>query len=162
MGRHLQSHSENFFTEDYTILNLDDESRKGQRSALIVQDGCSYWVQNYPTKQQRRARNSILLGEISAFIPGARESLHRQFRKEFMKACPYLQWTHLRNTPHRSDTNKIAERVVRRVNAGTPTARVPSGLPEEWWDCDELLLLRAGCARQGGRWQGQRTTKCLV
>ena len=114
MGTHLQSHSENSFTEDYTILNLDDESRKDQRNALIVQDGCSYWVQNNPTKQQRRARNSILLGEISAFVPGARR-VYTDNSEEFIKACQGLQWTHLRNTPHRSETNKITDRVVPRV-----------------------------------------------
>ena len=36
---------------------------------------------------------------------------------------------------HRSETNGVAERAVRRVNQGTTVALVQSGLPEEWWDC---------------------------
>ena len=68
------------FTEHYTILNLDDESRNDQRNALIVQDGCSCWLPSYPAKKQRRARSSILLEEILAFIPKAWEVPHRQFK----------------------------------------------------------------------------------
>ena len=64
------------FTEHYTILNLDDESRNDQRNAVIVQDGCSCWLQSYPEKKQRRARSSVLLEEILAFIPKAREVPH--------------------------------------------------------------------------------------
>ena len=35
---------------------------------------------------------------------------------EFGKACEDLSWNHCTSTPHRSETNGIAERAVRRVN----------------------------------------------
>ena len=38
---------------------------------------------------------------------------------EFWKACEDLSWNHRTSTPHRSETNGIAERAVRRVKEGT-------------------------------------------
>ena len=37
------------------------------------------------------------------------------------------------STPHRSDTNGIAERAVRRVKEGTSAVLLQSGLGNEWW-----------------------------
>ena len=37
---------------------------------------------------------------------------------EFTKACEYLSWNHDTSTRHRSETNGIAERAVRRVKEG--------------------------------------------
>ena len=34
---------------------------------------------------------------------------------EFGKACEDLSWNHCTSTPHRSETNGIAERAVRRI-----------------------------------------------
>ena len=38
---------------------------------------------------------------------------------EFGKACEDLSWNHCTSTPHRSESNVIAEREVRRVKEGT-------------------------------------------
>ena len=38
----------------------------------------------------------------------------------FGKACEDQLWNHCTATPHRSETNGIAERAVRRVKEGTP------------------------------------------
>ena len=38
---------------------------------------------------------------------------------EFGKACEDLAWNHCTSTPHRSETNGIAQRAVRRVKEGT-------------------------------------------
>ena len=37
------------------------------------------------------------------------------------------------STPHRSETNGIAERAVRRVKEGTSAVLLQSGLGNEWW-----------------------------
>ena len=52
---------------------------------------------------------------------------------EFGKACEDLSWNHCASTPHRSETNGIAERAVRRIKAGTSAVLVQSGLDEKWW-----------------------------
>ena len=38
---------------------------------------------------------------------------------EFGNASEVLSWNHLASTPHRSETNGIAERAVRRIKEGT-------------------------------------------
>ena len=38
---------------------------------------------------------------------------------EFGKACEDLSWNHCTSTPHKSETNGIAESAVRRVQEGS-------------------------------------------
>ena len=47
---------------------------------------------------------------------------------EFGKSCEELSWNHCTSTPHRSETNWIAERAVRRVKEGTSAVLLQSGL----------------------------------
>ena len=42
-------------------------------------------------------------------------------------------WNHRSSTRHRSETNGIAERAVRRVKEGTSAVLLQSGLDERWW-----------------------------
>ena len=62
---------------------------------------------------------------------------------EFGKACEDLSWNHCTSTPHRSETNGIAERAVRRVKEGTSAVLLQSGLNENWWvdsmECETYL-----------------------
>ena len=49
-------------------------------------------------------------------------------------ATQWIQaWNHCTSTPHRSETNGIAERAVRRVKEGTSAVLLQSGLNENWW-----------------------------
>ena len=52
---------------------------------------------------------------------------------EFGKACGDLSWNHCTSTPHRSETNEIAEGAVRREKEGTSAVLLQSGLNESWW-----------------------------
>ena len=52
---------------------------------------------------------------------------------EFGKACEDSSWNHCTSTPHRSETNGIAERAVRRIKEGTSAVLLQSGLDEKWW-----------------------------
>ena len=47
--------------------------------------------------------------------------------------CQDLSWNHCTSTPHRSETNGIAERAVRRIKEGTSAVLLRSGLDERWW-----------------------------
>ena len=58
---------------------------------------------------------------------------------EFGKACEDLSWNHCTSTPHRSETNGIAEKAVRRVKEGTSAVLLQSGLDEKWWGCYTYL-----------------------
>ena len=63
---------------------------------------------------------------------------------EFGKACEDFSWNHCTSTPHRSETNGIAERAVRRVKEGTSAVLLQSGLDGNWWadsmECCTYLL----------------------
>ena len=52
---------------------------------------------------------------------------------EFGRACEDLSWDHCNSTPHRSETNGIAERAVRRAMEGTSAVLLQSCLDETWW-----------------------------
>ena len=51
---------------------------------------------------------------------------------EFGKSSEELSWNHSTSTPHRSETNGIAERAVRRVKEATSAVLLQSGLGNEW------------------------------
>ena len=81
---------------------------------------------------------------------------------EFGKSCEELSWNHCTSTPHRSETNRIAERAVRRMKEGRCAILFKSGLDEEWWahsvECycylqniqDHLSGGKAPCERRFG------------
>ena len=64
---------------------------------------------------------------------------------DFTRAGQDLKWTRDTRTPHRSETNGMAERAVQRVRERTATGMVLSGLP-----CDGTLLLLA--ERERPKW----------
>ena len=53
--------------------------------------------------------------------------------RKFVRACEDLSWNLCTSTPHRSETNGIAERAVRRVKGGTSALLLQSGLDQNWW-----------------------------
>ena len=57
---------------------------------------------------------------------------HTDNSMEFGKACEDLSWNHCTSTPHRSETNGIAERAVCRVKEGSSAVLLQSGLDESW------------------------------
>ena len=74
------------------------------------------------------------------FTGDAEESLQKASQKpkvvhtdnswEFGKDCEELSWNHRTSTPHRSETNGIAARVVRRLKEGTSAV---FELDDKWW-----------------------------
>ena len=75
-------------------------------------------------------------GKELAKVLGARyetkSHLHRQIPR-VGKSCEDFSWNHCTSTPHRSETNGIAERAVRRIKEGTSAVLLFSGLDEKWW-----------------------------
>ena len=75
--------------------------------------------------------------EKLASVPGTRRATKKSFTLTIpgnsAKNCEHLSWNHCTSTPHRSETNGIAERAVRRVKEGTSAVLLQSGLNESWW-----------------------------
>ena len=70
-------------------------------------------VQNKTSQETQRSLQKFLEPERNPKVIYTDNSL------EFGKACEDLSWNHCTSTPHRSETNGIAERAVRRVKEGT-------------------------------------------
>ena len=124
--------AENFgdlITADHKVLSENCESRNNHRYAVVVQDLATQWIQSYPckTKTSQGTQRKLAKPERKPKVIYTDNSL------EFGKACEDLSWGGCASTPHRSETNGIAERAVRRVKEGTPAVLLQSGLDENWW-----------------------------
>ena len=127
--------AENFgdlITADHKVLSEGCESRNNHRYAVVVQDLATQWIQSYPckTKTSQETQRSL-----QKFLEPNRKPkvIYTDNSLEFGKACEDLSWNHCTSTPHRSETNGIAERAVRRVKEGTSAVLLQSGLDENWW-----------------------------
>ena len=109
--------AENFgdlITADHKVLSESCEFRNNHRHAIVVQDLATQWIQSYPCKtktsqETQRSLRTFLEPNRKPKVTYTNNSL------EFGKACDDLSWNHCTSTPHRSQTNGIAERAVLRV-----------------------------------------------
>ena len=127
--------AENFgdlITADHKVLSDNCESRDNHRYAVVVQDLATQWIQAYPciTKTSQETQRSL-----QKFLEPDRnpKDIYTDNSLEFGKACEDHSWNHCTSTPHRSETNGIAERAVRRAKEGTSAVLLQSGLNESWW-----------------------------
>ena len=118
-------------TADHKVLS-ECESRNNHGYAVVVQDLATQWIQAYPckTKTSQETQRSL-----QKFLEPERnpEVIYTDKSLGFGTACEDLSWNHCTSTPHRSETNGIAERAVRRVKEGTSAVLLQSGLNESWW-----------------------------
>ena len=97
-----------------------------------MQDLATQWIQSYPCKTKTSQETE---GSLQKFLEPNRKPkvINTDNSLEFGTACEDLSWNHCTSTPHRSETNGIAERAVRRVKESTPAVLLQSGLGNEWW-----------------------------
>ena len=119
-------------TADHKVLSDNCESRNNHRYAVVVQDLANQWIQAYPCKNKTSQETQR---RLQKFLEPERKPkvIYTDNSLEFGKACEDLSWNHCTSTPHRSGTNGIAERAVRRVEEGTSAVLLQSGLNECWW-----------------------------
>ena len=118
-------------TADHKVLSDNNESRNNHRYAFVVQNLATQWIQAYPCKNKTSQET---LRSLQKFLEPERKPkvIYTDNSLEFGKACEDLSWNHCTSTPHRSETNGIAERAVRRVKEGTSAVLLQSGLNESW------------------------------
>ena len=129
-------------TADHKVLSDNCESRNNHRYAVVVQDQATQWIQAYPckTKTSQATQRSL-----QKFLEPERKPkvIYTDNSLEFGKVCEEFSWNYCSSTPHRSKTNGIAERAVRRVKEGTSAVLLQSGLNENWWtdsmECNTYL-----------------------
>ena len=139
--------AENFgdlITADHEVLSEWCESRNNHRYAVVVQDLSTQWIQSYPCKAKTSQETTHR--SLQKFLEPNRKPkvIYTDNSLEFGMACEELSWKHCTSTPHRSETNGIAERAVRRVKEGTSAILLQSGLNASWWadskECYTYLL----------------------
>ena len=117
---------------DHKVLSENCEFRNNHRYAIVVQDLAAQWIQSYPCKTKTSQETERSLQKF--FQPDRKPKVfYTDNSLEFGKACEDLSWNNCTSTPHRSETNGIAERAVRRVKEGTSAVLSQSGLNENWW-----------------------------
>ena len=112
--------------------NYNGPVQKTHRCAIVVQDLATQWIQSYPCKNKTSQETQR---SLQKFLEPDRKPkvIYTDNSLEFGKACEDPSFNHCTSTPHRSETNGIAERAVRRVKEGTSAVLFQSGLDEKWW-----------------------------
>ena len=110
--------AENFgdlITADHKVLSDNCESRNNHRYAVVVQDLATQWIQSYPckTKTSQETERSLQKFLEPTWKPTV---IYTNNSLEFGESCEELSGNHCTSTPHRSKTNGIAGRAVRRIN----------------------------------------------
>ena len=128
-------------TADHKVLSEGCESRNNHRYAVMVQDLATQWIQSYPCKTKNSKETQW---SLQKFLEPNRKPkvIHTDNSLEFGKAYEDLYWNHCTSTPHRSETNGIAERAVRRVKEGTSAVLLQSGRDEKLWADSKETYLR--------------------
>ena len=154
-------HWGDLITANHKVLNEGGESRNNSRYAVLVQDLATQWIQSYPCKTNTSQETQRSLQKILG-PDGKLKVICTDNSLEFGKACEDLSWNHCMSTPHRSETNGIAERAVRRVKEGTSAVLLQSGLDEKWW-ADSLWNVTAIRETFKASWQmGKLHTKDVL
>ena len=119
-------------TADHKILSEESESSNNHRYAVVVQDLATQWIQSYPckTKTSQETQKNLMKFLEPTSKP---KVIYTNNSLECGKSCEEVSWNHCALTPHRSETNDIAKRAVRRVKEGTSAVLLQSGLDENWW-----------------------------
>ena len=117
--------AENFgdlMTADHKVLNDNCESRNNHRHAVVVQDLATQWIHAYPCKTKTSQETPRSLQKF----------LEPNRKPKVIYTDNFLGFGKATSTPHRSETNGIPERAVRRNKEGTSAVLLQSGLNEIW------------------------------
>ena len=105
-------------TADHEVLTEGYESRNNHRYAIVVQDLATQWIQSYPCKTETSQETER---SLQKFLEPERKPkvIYTDNALEFGKPCEDLSWNHCTATPHRSETNGIVDKAVRRIKERT-------------------------------------------
>ena len=120
-------------TADHKVLSDNCESRNNHRYAVVV-----HRIQLLNGSRRIRAKTKTSQKKLteackSSWSPrGSQKSFTLTIPWNSEKLVKISSWNHCTSTPHRSETDGIAEIAVRRVKEGTSAVLLQSGLNESW------------------------------
>lgn len=116
----------NALAADHAIVNEEDQSRNHDRVSPVIQDKFSNWLQAFAAKSKNHTETKK---SFQRFLPPGVMPKHVYTDKapEYKPAFDELGHPSDTATPHRPETNGVAERAVRRVKECTSCARIQSG-----------------------------------
>ena len=117
-------------TADHKVLSESCESRNNHRYVIEVQDLATQWIQLYPCKTKTSQETQRSLQKFLEPDEETESHFHWQFLG-IWQVLLGISWNHCTSTPHRSETNGIAEIAVHRVKEGTSAVLLQSGLGDE-------------------------------
>ena len=126
-------------TADHKVVSDNCQSpicSRGAGSSYSMDPG----VPVQKTKLHKKPREAC---KSSWSLMGSLKSFTLTIPWNSAKLVKIFSWNHCTSTPHRSETNRIAERAVRRVKEGTSAVLLQSSLNESRWadsmECDTYL-----------------------
>ena len=136
-------------TADHKVLN--EEGENNHRHAVVVQDLATQRIQSYPCKTKTSQDTEKSLRKFLE-PPHKPKVFFSDNSLEYGKSCEDLSWDHRTSTPHRSETNGIAEKgrktSERRYFSNVATIKI--GWKVVGWFYG-MLLLSAKCPRPLGK-----------
>ena len=119
-------------TADLKVFNEESESRNNHQYAVVVQDLDTQWIQSHPCKNKNSQETEKNLRKF--LEPSQKPKVIKTYNlMDFGKYCEEFSWNHRMSTPYRSETSRLAERAIRRVNEGTSAVLLQSGVDDKWW-----------------------------
>ena len=100
------------------IINILNHTDCVPQTSMTNVSDSSQWIQAYPCKTNTSQETQRSLQKFQEPDRNPKV-IYTDNSLEFGKACADLSWNHCTSTPHRSETNGIVERAVRRVKEGT-------------------------------------------
>ena len=123
------------------ILNDDDDSREIDRTCHIIQDRFTTWLGAYPAPAKTAAEIKKAFQRFLGPLIKKAKHVYTDNAPEFIKALDDLELLHDTSTPHRPQTNGVAERAVRRVKEGTHVTLEQSGAVAAFWQAAMLCYV---------------------
>ena len=118
-------------TADHMIQGREEQSYRGDTVACVIMDRATGWIQAFPAKSKSAGETKRafmkFLGDVKP------KKIYTDGSGEFKAALEDLQYPHDVSTPHRPQTNGVAERANRRVIEGASCLLFQAGLPLPFW-----------------------------
>ncbi len=114
------------------IMGKEEQSFGKKPGALVVLDRATRFMGGYPAVTN--STQTTVSGFQSFYSIVVRKLIFSDNSGELRKACDVLNYSQDTSTPHRPQSNGVAERAVRRCKEGTSCQIQQSGFMAAWWD----------------------------